>query len=188
MLHAAKHEWVRIVWTTDLAGIVHRHAALDWDHILREIHRHRMATIAGITFRLIREWTDVTLPPETRRVLQAGASVEGIFRKVQQRILNMQGERPVWQRLALMWRIRESWRDRLRILWGWWTTPMPADLHTWRLPPSLHGLYPWLRPVRLLGKALAMTARAIAVTDAARSARPGTTVGPIVENQPDHTV
>ncbi len=182
MLHAAKHEWAKLLWTTDLAGIVYRHPALDWDLILREIHRHRMVYIAGITLRLIREWTDLPLPPEPRRLLETVPSTAGVFRRVQRRILDMRGEGPVWQRLALMWRIRESWRDRLRILWGWWTTPMPADLHAWRLPTVLHPLYPWLRPVRLVGKALVMTARAIGT---ATSRRPGVSAGSIAERSPE---
>jgi hypothetical protein len=171
--HGAKHEWQRLIWVCDVAELLARHhGAIDWHRLLGEARSGGQLRLVHLGVLLAADLLGARVPEvEPRARADRGAValrdrvVERFFEQPDAAARASGGHAHADDHLAelvFMWRARERWRDRARMLLRAALTIGPDDRKIVRLPPRLARLYHVVR--------LARTARSL--TRAARR-RPG---------------
>jgi hypothetical protein len=146
-VHAAKHAWMRLSWLCDIAELA-RFQEIDWDTVRHQAGRLGVECIVATTFAL----TDLLLGGKLSLQL-SGAADRTTWRDL---IPSMaEGAEYDVESLSyfrLMLRLRERWRDRLRLLWRLAWTPGPGEWEAVRLPDGLFPLYRLVRVFRVAGR------------------------------------
>src|SRR5262249_50312999 len=62
--HGAKHAWERVSWIADVAGLIHRHAGMNWDDVYAMAVEQRCERVLALGLRLARDAAGVSLPME----------------------------------------------------------------------------------------------------------------------------
>lgn len=145
--HAHKHGWSRLAWIADLAHWLERRPDLDWDELLARSRAGGSLRVLATGLELAHRLLGAPLPGEPHRGRLAQAAALGLAESLDRRLFatpaaGLAGKREL---IALQWRGRERWRDRLRFA----LTPNEDDWLIWPLPESLLGVYYLIRPLRL---------------------------------------
>lgn len=150
-IHGAKHRWESLGWLVDVAELLRRGPALDWDAIARRARGLRCARRVGAGLALARDLLGADLPHGARACVDTGA--EALAGRLGPSILAAAPEiPPQLQALRLSLAMHESVRLRVRHALETVFHPTLAEWLRWPLPRSLFGLYPALRVWRLAAK------------------------------------
>lgn len=148
-IHAAKHEWSRLLWLCDIVQIVNT-AALDWTRIQRHAKEIGVERILHITLLLANQLLQMPLPDPLQTAIHADLAAQALAHEIAQ---SMAEEVPhdVQQipYFRFMMRLRERKADRLRFLTRLTFTPGPGEWQAVRLPRILSPLYRVVRLARL---------------------------------------
>jgi Uncharacterised nucleotidyltransferase len=152
VIHAAKHQWTRLLWLCDIAQILKR-ADLNWTRIKHRAHEIGVERILHTTLLLANRLLGAPLPVPMEAAIHAdqraqaltgeiaGAMEAGVSYNVQQ-----------ISYFRLMMRLRERRTDRLRFLARLTFTPGPGEWEAVRLPLVLSPLYRVVRLARLASR------------------------------------
>ena len=154
-VHGAKHQWERLEWIYALSGLVRSNPCLQWDEVLMQAQQLRAERMLLLGLALTRGLFDTELPSGIRQRIEQDQTIESLVSQAQMRLVSDE-EAPILeaQQYAFNFRMRESWRDRVRYffyLLGLKMTPTAKDHEAIPLPAALSGLYYAVRPFRLVG-------------------------------------
>jgi Uncharacterised nucleotidyltransferase len=152
-LHAARHDWERLIWLIDIAALITRSDRLDWDAVVRELDHTSRKTPLQVSLMLVQVLFGVHLP------LKVSARVNGdsiALALSKERIRRWQHESETskypWPWKSMYYRSMNLPADRRRYLHDVLLRPTP---HEWRavpLPFTCRGAYYAVRPFRLMWK------------------------------------
>ena len=153
--HGAKHGWVRLSWIRDVAQLVRLETNSDWTAIVADAHRRGALRTLLLALLLAAELCDAPVPQAVIRRARSDATVCSLAGEVRARLAANPPREPAgWELRRFQFRVRDRWRDRLRMLGVLIFIPGPGDWELVRLPERLYPLYYVLRPLRLLVKYL----------------------------------
>jgi hypothetical protein len=151
-LHGSRHGWSSLGWLVDVAELLRRGPALDWDLIGRRAHALGGRRRAGLGLALAAAWLGAPLPPGARS-LAAHPGVAALAARVGQALCAREPvQRGAGAALHLDLAMREGLASRIRFLAATVFQPSLAEWQLWPLPRALFALYPALRLGRLAGK------------------------------------
>jgi hypothetical protein len=153
-IHAAKHEWIRLLWLCDIAQIL-RTADLNWTRIQHHAQEIGVERILHITLLLANQLLQTPLPTPVKAAIDADRSAQTLANEIAQSMAA--GVSHDVQKISyfrLMMRLRERRADRVRFLTRLTFTPGPGEWEVVRLPRVLSPLYRVVRLARLASRLL----------------------------------
>lgn len=156
-IHGAKHRWDRLEWLSSVGELICGNPHLDWPAVQQRARAARAQRILHVGLHLTNTLLTVTLPQEVKQQVDRDEAVRYLCLDVCQRLFASATTGTHYQhRAAIYWfqlRSRESWSDRLKILWASAVRPPhPNARELIDLPPALGILHYLLRPARLLAQ------------------------------------
>jgi hypothetical protein len=157
-VHGAKHAWPRLGWIHDVAAVLHRQPALDWEQVSAQAHALGVRRILWLGLRLAHQVCGAPLPLSVWQRLQADPHAGLLAAQVSQRLFAQQNSHSTdHQQHAFYLHLRERRRERVWYLldqlrhYGRQACTPTATEHA-LLPSSLAYLRPLLRLLRVAGK------------------------------------
>lgn len=149
-VHGARHEWRRLVWIADVAGLLVRNPPLDWPRIVTTAREAGLLQRLRLGLGLANLLFAVPIPPLIAEPDGWDATTCRMLGEIVKRLrgLGRDDDNPLAM-IRFHWRLRERHRDRCRYLARRILAPTHADWRALPLPPSLRFLYYALRPLRL---------------------------------------
>ncbi len=157
-VHGWKHNWSRLIWVADLAGVI-RNKSLNWQRLLRRAAKQGSKRRVLLGFALAKHLLGTRLPDLLEAQIRGDRSLGKLVREAERTLLTQEHSQPgrfLPYRQAL--EIGEGVSHRTKILYTFVrknTRPNENDFAWISLPRPLFGLYYLLHPVRLAIGALA---------------------------------
>ena len=156
-VHGAKHLWARFSWIIDIAAFVQT-TRLDWCEVIRKANTYGTERIVGTALIAASEACGVPLPAEAKPLISKDSKARPLAQELVASTAANAGtidtETPAY--FAMFVRLRERWRDRVRMLLRLAFTPSLSEWSTIRLPRQLSSFYVLVRAFRLLRRALSL--------------------------------
>ena len=151
-VHAAKHAWTRLAWLCDMAWLL-RSQNLNWYEIGRQAERLGIERILLVTLGLARNFFQAALPAHLEADVNRDRSVCLLRDEIGERILR-EPTMPASQRnyFLLMCRLRERWRDRVRLVTRLALNRRSSDWSTHRVLERFAPAYFFVRTCRVMIK------------------------------------
>ena len=147
--HAAKHGWAGLRMVCDLAGLIERSEALDWDWITDEARRLHGLRMTLLGLYITRRLLGAKIPEPIMRLARADAQVEAIAAQVIPDMFVASDQKfESADREAIALRTMERKSDRLRYWLYRSITPTMGDFTFLPLPRLLYPTYFIIRPLR----------------------------------------
>jgi hypothetical protein len=152
-LHAAKHEWERLIWLLDIAMLIAQSDRLDWEAFVEDLEHAGRKIPMLVSLMLVETLFGVRLP----RRISSRLQVEPIAARVCNERIRLWQEESVpakspWPWKSLYYGSMNLSVDRRR----WWFDalfrPTPLEWQAVRLPISCWRAYYAVRPIRLAWK------------------------------------
>ena len=151
-IHAAKHEWGRLLWLCDIAQILKR-AALDWTRVRERAQAIGVERILHTTLLLANQLLATPIPSKIQAAIHADPSARALADEIAQSLAaGVSHDVEQISYFRLMMRLRERTVDRLRFLARLTFTPGPGEWEAVRLPRVLSPLYRVVRLARLASR------------------------------------
>jgi hypothetical protein len=148
-MHGSKHAWSRLIWTCDVARLLNEYPGLDWRRVNREAKRWGLWRALALGVLLAHRVCLAEVPASIIRRFESDDSAFGMARHFEESLLNDPGALPKG-RVPYSFKIL-GFRERLRLVLSLGLfQPNSRDLEFVRLPKSLHILYFFVRPLRIL--------------------------------------
>lgn len=148
-LHAAKHLWMRLMWTCDVAETM-RSQTIDYAVVAARARELGALRIVGVSVWLARHVLGAQVPHAAEEIAASDPQVEILGREFAERLAHgayYDFESTEYFRLTR--RLREHRRDQVRYLWRLFWTPGPGEIAAIRLPDPLSPAYHIVRVLRL---------------------------------------
>lgn len=147
-VHASKHEWTRLQWIADVAGLVERHAALDAGAVLALAQRHGVERMVLLGLALARRVYSVPLPQAAMQRLSSDGVAARLAEHIAATLLSVSRDTPSLTQVSRMRLLmRERTRDKIGYVARTAVTPTEKHYRLLALPGSLRSLY---LPIKLL--------------------------------------
>lgn len=137
-LHGTIHRWERLRLVCDVAELLRRHDALQWDLLLDRASQTHSERIILLGLRLAHELLDAPLPPRVRNRVYSNRAVASLTQRVAHRLFNRpQGLSRIWNAYTHDLQVRDRLVDGLALslyhtrlaLWSsfqtWWAPARP---------------------------------------------------------------
>ncbi len=111
--HGSKSFWTRAAWIADVAGLVARETALDWDAVLKRAHVLHGERMLLTGLRLARDLFDVELPTRVDTRIDADDASRMLAQRVASWLWNPPRGPDERGKVQFHLQMRERWRDRL---------------------------------------------------------------------------
>lgn len=161
--HGAKHFWLRLLWISDISELIRTHTELDWTQLLKRAQACGSKRMLLLGLHLAREFFGTELPPQVVAEIEADGEVQPLTAEVIHQVFftsdDIVGKTELspYEYYPLYIRMRERWREKLRLQYQYYrtylhvvVTPNNLDRELVELPPFFNFLYYLLRPMRLL--------------------------------------
>ena len=127
--------------------------AIEWDKVFAEARETDTSRMVAVGLLLASELLGVSLPHVVLERINADGQIRALVATVSQR-LNDQILTPASavESVSFNRRAFERTRHRVRFAFGIFLEPTEAEYQALKLPPSLHWLYYFFRPLRLASK------------------------------------
>ena len=149
-LHASRHLWRRLLWTCDVAALIHSTPELDWTRVIANARAIDARRRLAVSLRLASEYAGVTVPSAVSRSL-AGQRIESLLAVARSQIAATTRGDEVRVNIPAELKVRETFRQRavyLRKL----LAPTARD-RAWLMLPR------WLAPLGYVTRALRLIIR-----------------------------
>ena len=142
-VHGAKHQWERLSWVRDVAGVLAAWPGIDLDALLVRASETGCARMLLLSLEVVRRCGGVALPATVAEAIHRDPEAEALAGDVMDALFRPRPE-PRNDRLEpFRYRMRERRMDRLRYAWLTWITPRRRHLEMAALPRGLGwGYYP----------------------------------------------
>ncbi|MGB6193386.1 MAG: nucleotidyltransferase family protein [Terracidiphilus sp.] len=148
-MHGSKHTWARLVWISDVAHLLAAYPALDWSRVHRDARRLGLRNALALGVLLAHRICAAQIPAETLERFERNTTARRLAHALEEILFDHPGHFPAG-RLPYNVQLLDT-ADRLRLLVSPdFFRPNERDLAFIRLPRSLHFLYLFLRPLRIL--------------------------------------
>jgi hypothetical protein len=157
-VHGSKERWTLLKWVCDVAELLRRHQALDWERVLARARSSGGVRMLLLGLSVAHHLLGAALPQEVMRRIQANPVVHVLAVQVcAQLCARLNGVPWAVDRHTFYLRTRERVQDRMRyFLFGYLReggpqllTPNAHDQALLPLPPQCAFFYYLLRPLRL---------------------------------------
>ncbi len=156
LLHGMKHQWESLLWLADVAELIRRHPALNWNEVMAWSAHPGRKRLIDVSLALVHALLDAPVPEWVLARGRTDGAVATIAGALARKLLFPASDMPPWlpntifglQYLLAM----ERGRDRLRFLHDVLLRPTPLEWEALPLPPALAPLYYLVRPMRLFWK------------------------------------
>lgn len=153
-VHAAKHQWQRLIWLVDLAELIRQRSNMDWDRVLTPSTLRSAGRPTHVSLRLASRLLEAPVPDHVWQRLGTDRVADRIVQRVIDR--HLVARSPIdknsrefpWQ--TLYFQAMPLRRDRLRFLYEVLLQPTPIEWALLPLPRWLTPVYHVIRPIRLL--------------------------------------
>ncbi len=151
-IHAAKHEWARLLWLCDISQIITT-ANLNWTRIQHHAQEIGVERILHITILLSNQLLQTPVPTLLEARIAADRGAHALAHEITQSMAaGVSRDAQQLSYFRLMMRLRERRIDRLRFLTRLTFTPGPGEWEAVRLPRLLSPLYRVVRLSRLASR------------------------------------
>lgn len=147
-VHAAKHEWSQIGMIRDIARLAS--FAVDWGWISRESGKLNIQRILMISLLLARNLLGSELPSTLKSNRETAVCEKLACTLALKVAAGKQTNIESTSYFRSMMRVRERWRDRVRLAWRLAVTPNVGEWKSIEIPDALFSLYRGVRAVRLI--------------------------------------
>jgi hypothetical protein len=148
-MHGCKHAWTRLIWVSDVARLLERHADLNWHDVLREAKETGLWRSLALGVLLAHRVAAAPVPESVLRKLEADSAVRNLACYFDENLVRHRGSIPggrVPYHIQLL-----GTEDRISMLFSLSTLrPSDRDRAVIKLPRALEPLYYVIRPFRLL--------------------------------------
>jgi hypothetical protein len=151
-VHAAKHEWIRLCWLRDIAGVLHSQT-LDWSLVERRSRELGIRRIVSVSLLLASRLLGASVPESLAALGRADHEAERLSEQIARNFpASEEYSSESLRYFRLMLRLRERVRDQLRFLFRLAFTPSIGEWAVVRLPSPLFPLYRIIRLFRLAAR------------------------------------
>jgi hypothetical protein len=141
-VHGAKHQWERLAWIRDVAGVLAKWPDLELEAVIERARRQGYARLLLLSLAVVRECAGVSLPGAVRQAIAADPTIAVLRRGIVASLLLDHRTEPRNDRVdPFRLQLRERWSDRLRYTWRTRLTPRRSHLEMVALPRRLRWLY-----------------------------------------------
>jgi Uncharacterised nucleotidyltransferase len=152
-LHQAKHNWSRLGWLTDLAALIRRSPAMDWQEIQNRAGSFGTARMIRVSLRLVQRLFEVTLPDSIAEWVEDDIYSAKIAERILKGLVSFNTKPDQPKPLDPLFRASmESFADRTCYWFDTIFRPTPLEWALLPLPDRLYGLYYPIRVGRLVCK------------------------------------
>lgn len=152
-LHGFTHFWERLSWICDVAALAQSGAKIDWNQLLQTAETNGALRILLLGLWLAHDVLKAPLPEDVLKAAQSDEVVQQVAKEVAQQLFaTTRKANGLFGEAALLMRLRERKRDKLRSFLSWLGAPRSYDWLWISFPQSLSFLYYLIRPVRLAAK------------------------------------
>ena len=148
-MHGCKHAWTRLIWVSDVARLLERHANLDWHEVIREARRTGLWRSLALGVLLARRIAAAPVPEFALRRLESDRAARSLASYFDENLLRNRGSIPngrIPYNIQLL-----GAEDRIRFLFSMnFLRPTDLDRAFIELPRYLEPVYYVIRPIRLL--------------------------------------
>jgi len=151
--------WVSLRSICDVAELVRNHPQLDWTHIIQEAKKLRVQRMLYLGLLLAHQILDLDLPLQIAQLAIADSTAQKLAKQLKQQIMGDRpqfGTTPSLEKFQFHLATMQTQQDQLRFCLGlvrralqFSVRPNLKDHAFLPLPPVLHFLYLFLRPLRL---------------------------------------
>jgi putative nucleotidyltransferase-like protein len=149
-VHGSKHLWERLSWVCDVAELLRSHQ-IDWDVLFERSGQGEQDRMLGLGLSLAHQLFDAPLSDTVKERLTKDKSIGMLLTDTCKRVFerNERDHVSVNENLSFNFRVRETWRSRLRYV-RMVLQPTDADVGIVSLPQLLGFGYYLIRPFRFL--------------------------------------
>jgi glycosyltransferase involved in cell wall biosynthesis len=148
-INASKHEWRRLQWVLDVAGIVERHPRLDVRAVLETGRVHGVERMVLVGLGLAQRIYGTTLPVHALKRLDEDRETASLVRMFTGRLFaGPVEETSIREFSTLRMRMRERWSDKTAYALRTLSTPTDKQYRLIALPDALRFLYVPMRLAR----------------------------------------
>ena len=154
-LHAARHDWERLIWLVDIAVLIRHSDRLNWDAFAKDLEHASLKVPLKVTLMLVAELFEFDFPEIISNRLR-GDTIAAIL--CRERIRRWQNggtlSKAPWPWKSLYYRSMMISGDRRRYWHDVLLRPTPLEWKAVPLPFACRGAYYAFRPLRLIWKHL----------------------------------
>jgi hypothetical protein len=156
-VHGAKHMWARFSWIVDIAAFLQT-TTIDWGGVIRKSNAYGVERIVGTALIVASETCGVPLPAEAEPLILKDSKVRPLaLELVADAVAEAQSfDTETTGYFVMFAKLREHWRDRVRMFMRLAFTPSSSEWNTIRLPRQLSLFYVLVRALRLLRRAISL--------------------------------
>jgi len=137
-IHGCKGKWCRLLWVADLAGLIHRCPALDWDALMERAERAGVRRILLLGLALAQDLFSTPLPGAIFAAIQRDEMCQWLVQQSKNHLFGPVIDLGSVNRVSRYHlRSRERIEDRFMYVWRTVTTPRLMHYRMIRLPDSL---------------------------------------------------
>jgi Uncharacterised nucleotidyltransferase len=151
-LHAAKHDWERLIWLVDIAALITRSNRLDWDAFAQDLEDVSLKVPLKVSLMLAEALFGVGLPDRISNCLRADLIAAHLCKERIKRWQEAPLSTAPWPWKSLYYRSMTLSADRRRYWHDVLLRPTPLEWKALPLPFSCRGAYYAIRPFRLMWK------------------------------------
>jgi hypothetical protein len=146
-LQQAKHNWWRLGWVLDLAGLIRQSPAMDWQQIQKRAGSFGTARMIRVSLRLVQRLFEVTLPGSIAEWVENDVCSIKIAEKILKHLLLV--DITAKQRAPLDPLLRASMESFADRAYYWFDNALRPTPLEWALLPLPDSLYPLYYPIRV---------------------------------------
>lgn len=152
-VHGTKHQWMRLIWLSDIARLVQM--GLNWERLQALAAETRCERPLRLGLLLAHDLLGSDLPEEVLEECRAEPIVVELAQDLVERLSDaVPGDPQGWETTIFTVRLAERWWDKVRHFAALLRAPTEAELRMIQLPPALFPLYYPIRAVRLAGRSM----------------------------------
>lgn len=156
-LHGTKHGWRCLNWICDIAEIIQAYPNIEWDYLFEEAEKLGSKRMVNLALLLANELLDAQIPSKIAHHFTEDPTLKALAQQVYAWISAEDDSSTLIDEIRFYVMIRERWQDRLPYYWHYLIvylhtifTPNQKDRTFFPLPESLHALYYFTRPIRIM--------------------------------------
>jgi len=143
-VHGSKHQWQRLAWIRDVAGVLAAFPDIDLHRVLRQARTRGYARLLLLSLAVARDYAGAALPGDMVRIIESDRTLVGLMDDIGRRLFDLAAMEPRNDRIErFRLQMREKWSNRLQYIGLTIIAPRRHHLELVSLPASLSwGYYP----------------------------------------------